>query len=96
VIDECEKAGVTIGPVYNMEEISQDPHVKERGSIRAVQDPVTGKSLLFPTSPIRLHPVSPEIQFPGLPLGAASEFVLEDLLGYSPEEVAKMKTEGAI
>jgi crotonobetainyl-CoA:carnitine CoA-transferase CaiB-like acyl-CoA transferase len=25
VIAECEKAGVTIGPVYNMEEISQDP-----------------------------------------------------------------------
>jgi crotonobetainyl-CoA:carnitine CoA-transferase CaiB-like acyl-CoA transferase len=96
VIAECEKAGVTIGPVYNMEEICQDPHVKERGTIGAVQDPVTGKTLLFPSSPIRLHPVSPEVQFPGLPMGAANEFVLEDLLGYSPEEVAKMKTEGAI
>ena len=96
VIEECEKAGVTIGPVYNMEEISQDPHVKERGTIGAVQDPVTGKTLLFPSNPIRLHPVSPEIQFPGLAMGAANEFVLEDLLGYSPEEVAKMKTEGAI
>jgi hypothetical protein len=29
-------------------------------------------------------------------MGAAIEFVLEDLLGYPPEEVAKMKTEGAI
>ena len=96
VIAECEKAGVTIGPVYNMEEISQDPHVKERGTIRAVPEPVTGKTLLFPANPIRLQAVSPEVQFPGLPMGAANEFVLEDLLGYSAEEVAKMKTEGAI
>jgi hypothetical protein len=29
-------------------------------------------------------------------MGAANEFVLEDLLGYSPEEVAKMKADGAI
>ena len=96
VIAECEKAGVTIGPVYNMEEIAKDPHVKERGTLRAVQEPVTGKTLLFPANPIRLQGVSPEIQFPGLPMGAAIEFVLEDLLGYSAEEVAKMKTEGAI
>jgi crotonobetainyl-CoA:carnitine CoA-transferase CaiB-like acyl-CoA transferase len=96
VIAECEKAGVTIGPVFNMEEISKDPHIKERGSIREVVEPVTGKALSFPSSPIRLRPVSPEVQFPGLPMGAANEFVLEDLLGYSAEEVAKMKAEGAI
>jgi hypothetical protein len=43
-----------------------------------------------------VHPVSPEIRFPGLPMGAANEFVLEDLLGYPPEEVAKMKAEKVI
>ena len=96
VIAECEKAGVTIGPVYNMEEISRDPHVKERGSIGAVPDPVTGKTLSFPRNPIRVHPVSPEIRFPGLPMGAANDFVLEDLLGYTREEVAGMKAEKVI
>jgi crotonobetainyl-CoA:carnitine CoA-transferase CaiB-like acyl-CoA transferase len=96
VIAECEKAGVTIGPVFNMEEISKDPHVKERGSVREVVEPVTGKALSFPSSPIRMQPVPPEVQFPGLPMGAANEFVLEELLGYSAEEVATMKAEGAI
>jgi len=96
VIAECEKAGVTIGPVYNMEEISKDPHVKERGTLHAVQDPVTGKALSFPANPIRLHGAPPEVQFPGLPMGAAIEFVLEDLLGYSAEEVATMKTEKVV
>lgn len=96
VIEECEKAGVTIGPVYNMEEISQDPHVKERGTLRTVQEPVSGKALSFPANPIRLQMAPPEVQFPGLPMGAANEYVLEDLLGYSAEEVAQMKSEGAI
>jgi crotonobetainyl-CoA:carnitine CoA-transferase CaiB-like acyl-CoA transferase len=96
VIEECEKAGVTIGPVYNMEEISRDPHVKERGSIDRVPDPVTGKTLPFPASPIRLRPVPPEIRFPGLPMGAANEFVLQDLLGYPPEEIEKMKAEKVV
>ena len=96
VIAECEKAGVTIGPVYNMEEISKDPHVKERGSIRNVLEPVTEKTITFPASPIRLSPVSSEVQFPGLPMGAANEFVLEDLLGYSPEEAGKIRAEGAM
>ena len=96
VIEECEKAGVTIGPVYNMEEISRDPHVKERGSLREVQEPVSGKTISFPFSPIRMLANPPEIQFPGLPMGAANEYVLQELLGYAPEEVAKMKAEGTI
>jgi crotonobetainyl-CoA:carnitine CoA-transferase CaiB-like acyl-CoA transferase len=96
VIVECEKAGVTIGPVYNMEEISKDPHVKERGTLRAVQEPVSGKVLSFPGNPIRFGMAPAEVQFPGLPMGAANEYVLEDLLGYSAEEVAQMKSEGAI
>ncbi len=96
VLQECEKAGVTIGPVYNMEDISRDPHVKERKSIRVARDPITGKVLSFPSNPIRLQHGSPQVQFPGLPTGSANEFVLADLLGYTPDEVAKMKDEGAI
>ncbi|MCX5909579.1 MAG: CoA transferase [Deltaproteobacteria bacterium] len=90
VMKECEKAGVTIGPVYNMEEISRDRHVKERGSIRDVREPVSGKTISFPANPIRLRPAPPEIQFPGLPMGAANEYVLQDLLGYAPEDVANI------
>jgi crotonobetainyl-CoA:carnitine CoA-transferase CaiB-like acyl-CoA transferase len=96
VIKECEKAGVTIGPVYNMEEISRDPHVKERGTLREVQEPVSGKTISFPFNPIRLLANPPDIQFPGLPMGAANEYVLQELLGYRPEEVAKIKAEGVI
>ncbi|NWF54774.1 MAG: CoA transferase [Syntrophaceae bacterium] len=96
VLKECEKAGVTIGPVYNMEEISRDPHVQERGSIRSIPDPASGRTFPLPVSPIRLKRAPSEIRFPGLPMGAGNDYVLQDLLGYGPEEIAKMKAEKVI
>jgi crotonobetainyl-CoA:carnitine CoA-transferase CaiB-like acyl-CoA transferase len=96
VVEECEKAGVTIGPIYTMEGISQDPHVQQRGSIAHVYDPASEKIISFPEIPIRLSPNPGQIRFPGLPMGAANEIVLGDLLGYSGEEIRELKNRGAI
>ncbi len=96
VIKECEAAGVTMGPVYNMEDISKDRHVKERGTMCEVIDPVTGKTFSFPGSPFRLRHAPPRIQYPGLPMGGANDYVLQGLLGYPAGEVARMKEEKVI
>ncbi len=96
VLAECERTGVTIGPIYAMEDIAHDPHVKERGSLASVFDPATGEKISFPDIPIRLLQSPGQIRFPGLPMGAANEIVLGDLLGYSPEEISGLKTQGAI
>ncbi|MCX5911447.1 MAG: CoA transferase [Deltaproteobacteria bacterium] len=96
VLAECEKAGVTIGPIYNLEDILRDPQVRERESLGSVREPLSGKTFSFPVSPIRLWPEEGKTQFPGLPLGAANEFVYQELLGYSAEDLARLKREGAI
>jgi len=96
VVDECEKADVTIGPVYNMQDIANDPHVKERGSIAKVFDPATERTISFPEIPVRLLQTPGKIRFPGLPMGAANEVVYQDILGYSAEEISAMKAKGAI
>ena len=54
VLEECEKAGVTIGPIYNMEDIAKDPNIKARGSIISVFDPSSETDIPFPEAPIRL------------------------------------------
>ena len=36
------------------------------------------------------------ISKPGLPFGGANEFVYQDLLGYSSEEIQKMRERGVI
>jgi crotonobetainyl-CoA:carnitine CoA-transferase CaiB-like acyl-CoA transferase len=96
VLEECEKAGVTIGKVYSMPDIAADPHVRARGTLDPVIDPVSGKSIPLPETAIRLSATPGKVRFPGLPMGAANEVVLEDLLGYSPQEVADLKRAGAI
>jgi len=96
VLEVCEKAGVTIGPVYDMEDIAHDPHYRERGSITSIFDPASERHIPFPETPIRFSATPGEIRFPGLPMGAATEVVLEDLLGYRPEELADFKRAGAI
>lgn len=96
VLAECEKAGVTIGPIYNPEEILRDPQVRERESFGSVREPLSGKIFSFPVSPIRLWPEKGKTCFPGLPLGAANEFVYQGFLGYSAEDLAGLKREGAI
>ena len=96
VLEECEKAGVTIGPVNTMEDIANDPHVRERGSLASVYDPASGKTLSFPGAPVRFLKTPAKVRFPGLPMGAANEVVLADLLGYSSAEIGELKAKGAI
>jgi crotonobetainyl-CoA:carnitine CoA-transferase CaiB-like acyl-CoA transferase len=96
VLAACEKAGVTIGPVYDMEDIARDPHYEGRGSIVPLVDPATGKTIPFPNIPIRLSATPGALCFPGLPMGAANEVVLQDLLGYTTDDIAALKSSGAI
>ena len=96
VLEECEQAGVTIGPVYGLEDIPLDPQVKARGSITIVLDPASGKEVRLPEVPIRLSRTPGRIRFPGLPMGAANDVILADLLGYSTQEIADLKVSGAI
>ena len=96
VLGECEKAGVTIGPVYNMAGVAKDPHVQQRGSLASVYDPASEKTLSFPGVPIRFVQNPGQVRFPGLPMGAANGVVLGDLLGYSSEAIEELKAKGAI
>jgi crotonobetainyl-CoA:carnitine CoA-transferase CaiB-like acyl-CoA transferase len=96
VLSACETAGVTIGPVYNMEDVARDPHYMARGSIVPVFDPATGTTIRFPNIPIRLSATPGAVRFPGLPMGAANEVILQDLLGYTAAEMATFQSSGVI
>lgn len=96
VIDTCERLGITIGPIASMLDISENLHYRERESIVEIEDPVTGILLKIPNLPFRMLETPGRIRFPGLPLGTANTIIYRDLLGYSAEEIVKMKACGAI
>lgn len=96
VLEACERSGVTIGPVYSMEEVARDPQYIARGSFVPIFDPATETTIPFPNIPIRFSATPGAVRFPGLPMGAANEVILQDLLGYTPSQIAEFKASGAI
>ena len=96
VLEACERAGVTIGPVYDMQDIANDPHVQARETLIPVLDPTSGRSLPLPQPAIRMTATPGRVHFPGLPMGAANEAVLGDLLGYTQEQITGLKSSGVI
>jgi crotonobetainyl-CoA:carnitine CoA-transferase CaiB-like acyl-CoA transferase len=95
-LDACEKHEITAGIIASMRDIAENPHVKERKTLLAINDPVTGKSLMMPDVPVRLSGSPGEIRFTGLPAGAANEVVYHDLLGYSPAQLEELKLKKVI
>jgi len=96
VIETCEQLGITIGPIASMQDVAENVHYRERGSMVAIEDPATGHLLQIPNVPFRLIGTPGRIRFPGLPLGSANDVIYGALLGYSEEEIQKMKACGAI
>jgi crotonobetainyl-CoA:carnitine CoA-transferase CaiB-like acyl-CoA transferase len=96
VLAKCEQMGITIGPIASMQDVSEDLHFRERGSIVDVEDPLTGRKLKMPNVPFRLLGSPGRIRFPGLPLGSANDEVYRKLLGYSDEKLQAIAACGAI
>jgi len=86
--------GIPCGSVFDTAEVLRDEHLRERGTIVDLEHPTRGK---FSTiiSPLRLSdsPLEPR----RAPLyGEHTEDVLQDLAGYSAEEVAALRAKGVI
>ncbi len=91
-LEACEAKDITAGPIMDMREIAEDPHVRERRTLADIADPATGKLLRLPDVVMRLSTTPGRIRFPGLPSESANEVVFCDLLGYSKQQLAEFKT----
>jgi crotonobetainyl-CoA:carnitine CoA-transferase CaiB-like acyl-CoA transferase len=94
-IDAFTAAGAAVGPVYDAEQLVNDPHVQERGVFVEVESPADGSPLLQPQVHPRLSATPGEIHHAGLPAGACTEQVLEEL-GYAPDEIDGLVAGGAV
>ena len=87
--------GLPIGPVHNAQEIFDDPQVAARRLMIDVPDPILGSVKLV--GPVAKLSSSPEpLTGPAPLLGQHNEEVLTEILGYTNEQVDRLKEDGVI
>lgn len=94
VVDAFTAAGAAVAPVYSARDLVEDEHVRATGMLTAVADPALGEVLQH--APMwRLSETPGRIRFPGRPLGADTDAVLDDL-GLSRDEITRLRDEGVV
>jgi len=86
-------ADVPTGPVYSMNELFNDPQVKDREMLQEFEHPRFGKIRQIGI-PMKFSVNQPEIKSLPPVLGEHTSEVLQTLLGYSDESLRHLKEEG--
>ncbi|WP_082256355.1 CaiB/BaiF CoA-transferase family protein [Haloferax sp. ATB1] len=91
-----EAPSVPCGPVYWIEDLVEDPHLKQRGQILELDHPVLGKHYL-PRPPLRFSncEVDGTDVKPAPGVGEHTDSTLEEL-GYTDEQIAALRESGVI
>jgi crotonobetainyl-CoA:carnitine CoA-transferase CaiB-like acyl-CoA transferase len=92
---QLQEAGVPAGPLQDARDLSEDPHLNERGFFETVEHPESGTHP-YPGMPWKLSDTPASIRMPAPLFGQHNEEVLTSLLGMNPAEVRALEDEGVI
>jgi crotonobetainyl-CoA:carnitine CoA-transferase CaiB-like acyl-CoA transferase len=88
IVDMLVSADVPVAPVYQLDAVVTDPHIRERNMIVEIDHPKAGK-LRQPNFPLKFS-TAPTQSKPAPMLGQHNEEILRDLLGYRAEEITAL------
>ena len=90
-----QDAGAALAPVYDIEQLMNDPHVQEREVITTIDDedlgPLKMQNLIF-----RMGGTPGAIRHGGRRLGQDTDSVLDDLLGISGDKLDELRNSGVL
>jgi crotonobetainyl-CoA:carnitine CoA-transferase CaiB-like acyl-CoA transferase len=93
VLERMRRVGVPAGPVLSVADALAHPLAEQRGSIVTTEHPALGP-VQAPSSPIRVGPARTDHRR-GPRRNEDNGYVLREILGYSPEQVAAATAAGA-
>jgi len=88
-------AGLPAGPVQNAQEIHECPHVKARGTLIDVPDPILGTVRLV-GPPFKMSGSPAPVTMAAPLLGEHTADILREMLGYSDQDVTRLQAEGVL
>ncbi|MCP3690146.1 MAG: CoA transferase [Gammaproteobacteria bacterium] len=94
ILEALEQARVPAGPIYNVEDMLEDPHFQARGLFETVE--INGKPLKIPAIMPKLERTPGQTRWPGAELGSHNRAILGDLLGLTAEELTGLADDGVI
>jgi len=94
VVAAFEEAQAAVAPIYDAQDIVEDPQFQALGTVHEIEDPELGEMRM--QGPLfRLSGNDGVISFTGRPHGADTDAVLGEL-GFTPERIAALRGEGAV
>jgi formyl-CoA transferase len=93
-IEVLNKAGVPSGPIYNIKQVFEDPHVKHLGLAQPVEHKSRG-TMQVQGLPATLSRTPGGIRMPAPEHGQHTDEILAEL-GYSPDEIKALRQAGAV
>ena len=94
-LELLESAGVPNGPINNLAQVFEEPHVKARG-VKIELDHAAAGKLPLVGSPMRFSGTPIEYRLAPPLLGEHTDEVLRGLLGKNDAEIAKLRAEGVL
>jgi benzylsuccinate CoA-transferase BbsF subunit len=86
--------GIATGPMYNTAEIMADPAMVESGMNIELEHQEVGARII-PVLPVSFSGIKPNY-YGGPTIGQHTDEVLSEVLGYSSEEIARLREEGGV
>ncbi len=94
-VERMKAFDVPCAPVLSVAETTQNPHMRARGTVRTVDDPLHGK-VDIPGMPIKWKDHPSNIPLTAPTLGQHNAEVLGEQLGRTPEELDELRREGIL
>lgn len=94
-LERLQAARIPCGPVNNFAQALADPQVQARAMVVPVTLH-TGETVRMPGNPMKLSNAEAKAFTPPPPLGADTDAVLQQVLGYTPDKLATLRAAGAV
>lgn len=95
VMEELVPSGGVVGPVYNAQQIVEDPHYQDREDIIEVDDPELGRTRMLGVVP-KFSDTPGKVEHAGPRIGEHNREIFREWLGFGDAELNDLSSKGLI